>query len=133
MAGNEINYNRVRHWNFRQVVNACGGVNEAARLLKKTNSNVSQYYVDPPKRSIGDKFAGQIEAAFGLSPGAIDKPIPPEAKAKDEYLAQISATLANASDDDKAFVLQMAQWLVLLAARIRNAAVSAEADFFNHP
>ena len=128
MAGNEINYNRVRHWNFRQVVNACGGVNEAARLLKKTNSNVSQYYVDPPKRSIGDKFAGQIEAAFGLPPGAIDKPIPPEAKAKDEYLAQISATLANASDDDKAFVLQMAQWLVLRSIKRTASGVPVKAE-----
>ena len=128
MAGNEINYNRVRHWNFRQVGNSCGGVNEAARLLKKTNSNVSQYYVDPPKRSIGDKFAGQIEAAFGLSPGSIDKPIPPEAKAKDEYLAQISATLANASDDDKAFVLQMAQWLVLRSIKRTASGVPVKAE-----
>ena len=67
MADNPINYNPVRHWNFRQVVNSCGGVNEAARILKKTNSNVSQYYVTPPKRSIGDRFAAQIEAAFGLT------------------------------------------------------------------
>ena len=28
---------------------------------------------------------------------------------------------------------QLADRLVLLAARIRNAAASAEADFFNHP
>lgn len=128
MTNNEINYNPIRHWNFRQVVNACGGVNEAARILKKTNSNVSQYYVMPPKRSIGDRFAAQIEAAFGLTPGAMDNPIPPEAKDKDEYLAQISTTLANASDDDKAFVLQMAQWLVMRSIKRTANGVKIKAD-----
>ena len=70
MAGNEINYNRVRHWNFRQVVNSCGGVNAAGEVVE-----IKQ----------GEFNSQQAE--------------------------------------------QIASRLVLLAARIRNAAVSAEADF----
>ncbi len=109
MTNNEINYNPIRHWNFRQVVNACGGVNEAARILKKTNSNVSQYYVMPPKRSIGDRFAAQIESTFGLKPGDLDLPPPPEAQAEDALLAELSSVMVNTSPDDKKIMIGIAK------------------------
>lgn len=66
MAGNEINYNRVRHWNFRQVVNSCGGVNEAARLLKKTNSNVSQER-RAVRLGVGHGDTRQVERQHGVN------------------------------------------------------------------
>lgn len=105
----DIQQNRL--WNFRQLVRTCGGVNEAARILSKKNSYITAIAGLTPVRAIGDKVAAQIEAGFGLAPGALDAPPPHQSRVNDQYLAQISSTLANASDDDKAFVLHMAQWL----------------------
>jgi len=52
-----------RLWNTRQLIRTCGGVNAAARILKRDNSYVTAIAGPNPTRSIGDKTANTIEAA----------------------------------------------------------------------
>jgi len=107
---NDTQNNRL--WNFRQIVSAAGGVNEAARIMGKKNSQITALSGPNPNRNIGDKIAARIETAFGLMPGSLDMPPPKESYATDRFLSRIAATLANASDADKEFVLHMSEWLV---------------------
>lgn len=101
-----------RLWNTRQLIRTCGGVNAAARILKRDNSYVTAIAGPNPTRSIGDKTASTIEAAFKLEPGALDKPAPKETKRGDPIIAQIVATLSNADAADREFVLAMSEWIV---------------------
>jgi len=110
MSNNEIQENRL--WNFRQIIHSVGGTNEAARIMGKKNSYITQIAGPNPSRNIGGRMMAMIESAFGLTPGSLDNAPPPQSKIKDKHLAQICATLANASDDDKEFVLKMCEWLV---------------------
>jgi len=101
-----------RRWNFQQITNRLG-TNEVARRLGKNNSQISAVVGETRNRNIGNRFAQQIENEFGLPPGSLDLPPPPEAlKHEDRYLAEINSTLANATDDDKELVLGIAQWVV---------------------
>lgn len=116
----QIEFDPVRHWNLRAIIKACGGNNAAAAIMGTSPSNLSQYGRKNPGRNIADDFAANVEKAFGLPPGALDNPIPKEVgdaslreiNSRDKYLSQLIETLANASDDDKAFVLNTAQWIV---------------------
>jgi len=109
-SSNDIQANRL--WNFRQVIKAVGGVNEAARIMGKKNSYITAISGPNPNRSIGNRMCATIESAFGLPPGSLDLPPPKEIKDADAHLSRISATLANASTADKEFVLAFAEWLV---------------------
>jgi len=106
----DVQANRL--WNFRQVIKAVGGVNEAARIMGKKNSYITAISGPNPNRSIGNRMCATIEKSFGLTPGSLDLPPPKEAKNNDAHLARISATLANATTADKEFVLAFAEWLV---------------------
>lgn len=109
MNNSTIQENRL--WHFRQIIETVGGVNEAARIMDKKNSYITAISGPNPNRSIGDRTAATIERAFGLAPGALDAPPPKETRNPDTYLARITSTLANASDTDKEFVLNVAQWI----------------------
>lgn len=106
----QIRENRL--WNMRQIVRSCGGVNAAARILKRDNAYITAIAGPNPTRSIGDRITPVIEEAFGLQPGALDLPAPEETKRDDPLIGQICATLANASEADKEFVLHIAEWIV---------------------
>lgn len=119
-----------RLWNFRQVVKAVGGVNEAARIMGKKNSYITAISGPNPNRSIGDRMCVTIENAFGLKPGSLDLPPPKEAGNDDAYLSSISATLANANQADKEFVLAFAEWLVGRSMKLptKKIGVSVKSD-----
>ncbi len=53
-----------------------------------------------------------IETAFGLPSGSLDANPPEQIGGDDRYLSKICATLANAPDTDKEFVLAMSEWIV---------------------
>lgn len=105
-----IQQNRL--WNFRQIVSSVDGVNEAARIMGKKNSYITQIAGPNPTRNIGNRMATSIEKSFGLPPGALDANPPKQSEGGDPYLASICSTLANASDNDKEFVLAMSEWIV---------------------
>lgn len=110
MSKEDVQENRL--WNFRQIINAAGGTNEAARIMDKHNSYITQIAGPKPQRNIGNRMATMIETAFGLPPGSLDAAPPKQASNEDEYIAQICATLANAPSADKEFVLAVAEWIV---------------------
>ena len=101
-----------RRWHFRQIIRSVGGARAAAALLNDVSTSYITIVAGPtPTRNIGDKVAAKIEATFGLPPGSLDQPPPPETVDKDPYIAAISATLHATSDSDKEFVLAIAQWI----------------------
>lgn len=110
MSNEEIQKNRL--WNFRQIIRNVDGTNEAVRIMGKKNSYITQIAGPNPKRNIGDRMASMIENAFSLTPGSLDAPPPEQASSGDAYLSKICATLANAPDADKEFVLAMSEWIV---------------------
>lgn len=120
----QIRENRL--WNMRQLVRSSGGVNAAARIMKRDNSYITAIAGPNPTRSIGDRAAGTIEAAFGLASGALDFNPPEETKREDPLIAQICATLSNASDVDKEFVLHMSEWIVKRRITSKESTGSAE-------
>ena len=108
-----------RLWNLRRLIKSAGGTNAAAaEKLERRPAYLTGIAGLHPQRTIGNKIAQHIESTFGLPPGALDNDPPQETKGPDPFLSQISATLAMCSDDDKAFVLAMAEWI---AARAANA------------
>lgn len=100
-----------RLWNLRQLVDAAGGVNAAARILGRHNSQVTDLCGPHPKRAIGDRVAAAIETAFKLQPGALDHPPPKETNNGNPIMSQIASTLAHMSDEEKDFVLAITKWL----------------------
>lgn len=110
MNKEEIQRNRL--WNFRQIIKNVGGTNEAARIMSKKNSYITQIAGPSPKRNIGDKMAEMIESAFGLTAGSLDAKPPEQISGEDRYLSKICATLASAPEADKEFVLAMSEWIV---------------------
>jgi len=111
MATSErIQENRL--WHFRQLVKLAGGNNAAADILGVLPPYVSQLVgTNKQRRNIGDRTAAKIERCFGLASGSLDADPPKQADNDDLYLREIVSTLANASDNDKEFVLAMAQWI----------------------
>lgn len=107
MANDKIQENRL--WNFRQIIKSVGGTNEAARMLGKKNAYITQAAGPNPVRNIGSRFAGQIETAFGLEPGALDMSPPPESRDNDPFLAELSSVMTNASNDDKEMLVKIAK------------------------
>jgi len=103
MNKEEIQRNRL--WNFRQIIKNVGWTNEAARIMSKKNSYITQIAGPSPKRNIGDKMAEMIESAFGLTAGSLDAKPPEQISGEDRYLSKICATLASAPEADKEFVL----------------------------
>jgi len=116
-----------RYWNFRQLIKTVGGNNAAARLLEKTDSFVTSYASKAPTRNIGDQFAQQIERAFKLPPGSLDKDPPATTSVEDEYLSEIVATLANASNYTRQFILAASQFAVAHEIGSRRAGQIPEA------
>jgi hypothetical protein len=109
MNNEEIQKNRL--WNFRQIIRSVDGTNEAARIMGKKNSYITQIAGPNPQRNIGNRMATMIETAFGLNPGSLDTPPPKQLGNEDPYLSQLCAVLANAPDTDKELVLAIAEWL----------------------
>lgn len=119
----EIYQNRL--WNLRQIVKAAGGTNALAKITGRKNSQISDLAGPNPQRNIGSKLSASLETELGLAPGSLDIPPPKEAKVSDPYLSQIVATLAHTSDDDKQFVLAMANWIAARSTA-RSAGKSAQ-------
>jgi hypothetical protein len=65
----------IRWANFRALLTERGlTITAAAERLSKPQGQVSHFGGKNPTKVIGDQIAGEIEAAFGLPPGALDKP-----------------------------------------------------------
>lgn len=107
-----------RLWNFRQIVNSVGGTNEAARIMGKKNSYITQIAGPNPSRSIGNRMVSTIEKSFALTPGSLDTPPPREARGDDKHMAELSSVLANASKEDREIVIEIAKLLAKRSLRI---------------
>lgn len=110
VADTQVQRNRL--WHFRQIIKSSGGTNEVARLMGKKNAQITQCGGPNPTRSIGNKMANEIERSFGLEPGSLDLPPPPEATNKDTLLGEICSVLANSSQEDRALVLELTKVVV---------------------
>lgn len=108
-----------RLWNFRQIVNSVGGTNEAARIMGKKNSYITQIAGPNPVRSIGNRMANTIEKSFALEPGALDLPPPKEIHGDDKHMAELSSVLANASKEDREIVIEIAKLFAKRSLRIK--------------
>ena len=93
MYSDDVQQNRLR--NFRIILKSIGGTNEAARMMNKKNTYITHIAGPTPVRNIGDKIAAQIESTFGLKPGDLDLPPPPEAVAN--RLEKLAAAIRNAA------------------------------------
>lgn len=63
----------IRWRRFRQVMgDESGALTRAAELLGKSQGHVSHFGGKNPTKPIGDKIAGEIEAAYGLPAGSLD-------------------------------------------------------------
>lgn len=63
----------IRWRNFRTLLASSGlSVTAVAEALKKKQPQVSHFGGERPSKIIGDQIAGEIEAAFELSPGSLD-------------------------------------------------------------
>lgn len=107
MSKEDIQRNRL--WNFRQIISAAGGVNEVARRMGRPNSSITQYAGPNPIRNIGDKISSVIEKTFGLNPGDLDLPPPPQSRNEDALLAELSSVAINVSTDDKRILIGIAK------------------------
>ena len=103
----DIQKNRL--WNFRQIVNSIGGTNEAARIMGKKNSYITQIAGPNPSRSIGNRMVTTIEKSFDLEPGALDIPPPREVHGDDKYMARLSSIMANTKKDDREMLIKIAE------------------------
>jgi len=115
--GKDIQQNRL--WNFRQIVNSVGGTNEAARIMGKKNSYITQIAGPNPSRSIGNRMVATIEKSFALDPGALDLAPPIEARGEDKHMAELSSVLANASKEDREIVIEIARLFAKRSLRIK--------------
>ena len=95
--------------NFRQIIKSVGGTNEAARIMDKKNSYITQIAGPNPKRSIGDKTAETIEAAFRLAPGTLDMPPPEEVRGGDTHMAELASVMVNTGSDDREIIIEIAK------------------------
>ena len=95
--------------NFRQIIKSVGGTNEAARIMDKKNSYITQIAGPNPKRSIGDQMAATIEQSFKLSPGALDMPPPDEVRGDDKHMAELASVLVNTGADDREIIIEIAK------------------------
>jgi phage repressor protein C with HTH and peptisase S24 domain len=68
-----MNIKEIRYLNARALVDRAGGVSAFAERIGKGQSQVSQFAGENPIKGIGDKIAGQIEEAFGLPRGYMDR------------------------------------------------------------
>lgn len=107
MYRDEIQENRLR--NFRRIISSVNGTNEAARMMNKKNTYITQIAGPTPTRNIGNKIAAQIENTFGLAPGSLDLPPPPEALSEDALIAELSSVMVNTSTEDKKMMIGIAK------------------------
>jgi len=119
----EHDIQEYRLWNFRQIINSVGGTNEAARLMGKKNSYITQIAGPNPSRSIGRRMVAIIETTFSLPPGALDAPPPKESRGEDKHMAELSSVLANTRNEDRDLVIEIAK---LLANRSLRTVKSSE-------
>lgn len=108
---------QYRLWNFRQIVNSVGGTNEAARIMGKKNSYITQIAGPNPSRAIGNRMVATIEKSFSLESGALDAPPPRETRGDDKHMAELSSVLANTSKEDKEIVIEIAKLFAKRALR----------------
>lgn len=64
---------QIRYLNTRAVVAKAGGITALADKLGKSQSQVSAFAGINPHKGIGDKIARQIEEAYDLPRGWLDK------------------------------------------------------------
>ena len=67
----------IRRANFRKLAGAGprGWIQKAADRLGKSHSQVSHFGGDNPSKKIGEQVAREIEMAYGLPDGALDRPL----------------------------------------------------------
>ena len=68
-----MNISEIRYNNVRGIVKDVGGVTALAEKLDKSQAQVSSFAGSNPKKSIGNKVAREIEVAFCLANGWMDK------------------------------------------------------------
>lgn len=95
--------------NFRQIINSVGGTNEAARIMGKKNSYITQIAGPNPTRSIGNRMAATIEQSFKLTPGTLDLPPPQETKGDDKHMAELASVMVNTGTDDREIIIEIAK------------------------
>lgn len=68
-----MNIKQIRYANARRLVSQSGGITAFANRIDKSQSQASQIAGENPIKGIGDKVAKQIEQAFGLPVGWMDR------------------------------------------------------------
>ena len=68
-----MNVKEARYANTRKLIEQCGGVTVFADKIGKSQSQASQIAGENPIKGIGNKIAAEIEAAFGLERGWLDR------------------------------------------------------------
>lgn len=68
-----MNIKQIRYTNARRLVSQSGGITAFANKIDKSQSQASQIAGENPIKGIGDKVAKQIEQAFGLPVGWLDR------------------------------------------------------------
>ena len=68
-----MNVREARYANTRMLIERCGGVSAFAEKIGKSQSQASQFAGENPIKGIGNKIASEIEAAFGLDHGWLDR------------------------------------------------------------
>jgi SOS-response transcriptional repressor LexA len=68
-----MNVREARYANTRTLIERCGGVTVFADKIGKSQSQASQIAGENPIKGIGNKIAAEIEAAFGLERGWLDR------------------------------------------------------------
>ena len=113
----------IRYRHARRLIAAlagnegeAGGLSEFAVKVNKSQSQVSQFAGKNPIKGIGNKIAREIEKAFGLKHGEIDRPLPEwDGVVEGAPLSESRALLLDACEglDGRAIVklIQAAGWL----------------------
>ena len=68
-----MNIKQIRYANARRLVSLSGGITAFANKIDKSQSQASQIAGENPIKGIGDKVAKQIEQAFDLPVGWMDR------------------------------------------------------------
>lgn len=109
----------IRRENFRKLVDSLDGVTSATKVLRMSQSHVSQLYSTRAIKNIGDRLARKIEEQGGLVPGSLDLPlsssgdylltvpiVDADTIVGDNYLKRLPALTSPAtSPDDQPFVV----------------------------
>ncbi len=67
-----MNSKDIRRENLRALAKSIGGITALARMLGKSQSQISHLIGQNPIKNIGDRLAGQIEKVFSKAHGWLD-------------------------------------------------------------